>query len=78
MSARRCEARTLKGSQCKVTTNLVYHRHKNGKEYLCCRQHDNEAFRPILKPTLATPDDPIYSAGFVVGGRRIGRTRKPS
>ena len=28
-----------------------------------------------LQPTLAGPDDPIYSIGLVVGGRRLTRTK---
>lgn len=72
---KRCEARTVRGARCK-SESVVYHRHTDGHEYLVCKLHDNQEFRPILKPTLAPPDDPIYSAGFVVGGRRV--TRKSS
>jgi hypothetical protein len=28
-----------------------------------------------LKPTLADPDDPIYKLGFLVGGRRLTRSK---
>ena len=75
MNERRCEARTLKGPRCKVTTNLAYHRHTDGEEYLCCRRHDNENFRPRLKIREAPPDHPIYTRGYVIGG--IGRNRLP-
>jgi len=67
---KQCEARTVKGSRCR-SEGVVYHRHTDGKEYLSCKRHDNWEFRPILQPTLAAPDDPIYSVGFVVGGGRL-------
>ena len=31
-----------------------------------------------LKHSTATPDDPIYSRGFVIGGKRLGASKPTS
>jgi nitrite reductase/ring-hydroxylating ferredoxin subunit len=41
----RCECRTLKGTRCKARATM-YRRHTDGREYLACKLHNNEFFRP--------------------------------
>ena len=41
---RRCECRTRNGGQCRKTaTAYIVH---NGREYLACKQHHSNDFRP--------------------------------
>ena len=47
MDSYRCEARTCKATRCKSKA-IVYHRHKDGCEYLVCNRHHNEDFRPAV------------------------------
>lgn len=42
---RRCTAQTRKGTRCKSKA-VVYHRHTDGREYLCCNRHASFEFRP--------------------------------
>lgn len=47
---KQCEARTVKGQQCKMTKNLVY-LNCWGHEYLACDIHGNADFIPYRSVT---------------------------
>lgn len=74
----RCEARTTRGTQCRATKDLIYRTHE-GKEYLCCKRHDNEFFCPKTRkarnclPRSPQPEDKIFSRGYVIGGLNKAR-----